>query len=143
MIPHPNPSSTGNLPPPRGKLRPDPPSPLNICPQEICSKNVRLLWIVLHFPADTCRLYNVASTSRHNVASTLMRRCLHVACPLGLLFLYARNIDIKLDHNFTYFFDIYLQSASLYMTFGLFPPSSSVTLFRFDFAAACIINCPT
>ena len=37
-------------------------------------------------PADTWRLYNVALTSmqRHDVASTLRRRCIDVMCPLGL-----------------------------------------------------------
>ena len=37
------------------------------------------------YPADTLRLYNVASTSmqRHDVASTLRRRCINVMCPLG------------------------------------------------------------
>ena len=36
------------------------------------------------------RLYNVASTSmqRQDAVSTLMRRCLNVACPLGVLFLF-------------------------------------------------------
>ena len=36
-------------------------------------------------PAGKWRLYNVASTSmqRHDVASTLIRRYLNVACPLG------------------------------------------------------------
>ena len=38
-------------------------------------------------PVDTWRLYNVASTSmqRHDVASTLRRRCINVMCPLGVL----------------------------------------------------------
>ena len=38
-------------------------------------------------PADTWRLYNVDSTSmqRHDVASTLRRRCINVMCPLGRL----------------------------------------------------------
>ena len=38
-------------------------------------------------PADTWRLYNVGSTSmqRHDVASTLRRRCINVMCLLGLL----------------------------------------------------------
>ena len=37
--------------------------------------------------ADTQRFYNVESTSmrRHDVASTLMRRCLNIACQLGSL----------------------------------------------------------
>ena len=37
------------------------------------------------YPADTWRLYNVASTSmqRHDVASTLRRRCINVMCSLG------------------------------------------------------------
>ena len=36
-------------------------------------------------PADTWRLYSVASTSMqcHDVASTLRRRCINVMCPLG------------------------------------------------------------
>ena len=36
-------------------------------------------------PADTWHLYNVASTSmqRHDVESTLRRRCINVMCPLG------------------------------------------------------------
>ena len=35
--------------------------------------------------AGTWRLYNVGSTSmqRHDVASTLRRRCIYVMCPLG------------------------------------------------------------
>ena len=37
------------------------------------------------YPAGTWRLYNVVSTSmqRHDVASTLSRRCINVRCPLG------------------------------------------------------------
>ena len=36
-------------------------------------------------PAGTWRLYNVGSTSmqRHDVASTLRRRCIYVICLLG------------------------------------------------------------
>ena len=36
-------------------------------------------------PVGTRRLYNVISTSmqRHDVASTLRRRCIDVMCPLG------------------------------------------------------------
>ena len=52
-----------------------------------------LLMNVLHckttnIPAGTRRLYNVGSTSmqRHDVASTLKRRCIYVICPLGLLY---------------------------------------------------------
>ena len=45
-------------------------------------------WIELGclYPADTWGLYNVASTSmqRHDVASTLIRRCINVMCPLGI-----------------------------------------------------------
>ena len=39
-----------------------------------------------YFPTDTRRLYNVASTSmqRHDVASTLRRRCVNVVCLLGI-----------------------------------------------------------
>ena len=38
-----------------------------------------------NIPAGTGRLYNVGSTSmqRHDVASTLRRRCINVMCPLG------------------------------------------------------------
>ena len=38
-------------------------------------------------PAGAWRLYNVAlmSTQRHDVASRLMRRCIHSTCQLGYL----------------------------------------------------------
>ena len=41
-------------------------------------------------PAGTWRLYNVGSTSmqRHDVASTLRRRCIKVMCPLGNFLLF-------------------------------------------------------
>ena len=43
------------------------------------------LMLAFTVPADTWRLYNVASTSmqRHDVASTFRRRCINVMCPLG------------------------------------------------------------
>ena len=52
------------------------------------------------FPADIWCLYNVASTSmqRHDVASTLIRRCLNVACPLGISFL-ANNDGKTIQNN--------------------------------------------
>ena len=42
-----------------------------------------LTWCV--YQTGTWRLYNVAPTSmqRHDIASTLRRRCLNVACPMG------------------------------------------------------------
>ena len=50
---------------------------------------ILLIWIR---PADTWRLYNVASTSmqRHDVASTLRRRCINVMCTLGV---YCPRLD--------------------------------------------------
>ena len=48
------------------------------------------------YPADTWRLYNVASTSmqRHDVASTLRRRCINVMCSLGRGELHTQDTTI-------------------------------------------------
>ena len=49
------------------------------CPAHFWRRN---FW--RHIPADTWRLYNVATTSmQHDVASTLRRRCINVVCLLG------------------------------------------------------------
>ena len=62
------------------------------CPINL-NKVILICWVCgqtaewsINNPADTWRLYNVASTSmqRHDVASTLRRRCLNVMCPLGM-----------------------------------------------------------
>ena len=47
----------------------------------------RLCFRVIPIPADTWRLYNVASTSmqRHDVPLTLRRRCIDVMCPPGII----------------------------------------------------------
>ena len=50
------------------------------------------------YPAGTWRLYNVESTSmqRHDVASTLIRRCLNIACPLGKRYSIFKVINMSL-----------------------------------------------
>ena len=59
-----------------------------------------------YIPADTWRLYNVASTSmqRHDVASTLRRRCINVMCPLGmpsaLFYINSRDRSISNTRSF-------------------------------------------
>ena len=52
-----------------------------------------------NFPADTWRLYNVASTSmqRHDVASMLRRRCIDVMCPLGFVCFHVQKLFLKKD----------------------------------------------
>ena len=87
-----------------------PPKPHPLTPDFERNGDFELTGVLLTFcmahPADTWRLKNVASTSmqRHDVASTLRRRCINVMCPLGrfaagifllpYLFIYSGNIKI-------------------------------------------------
>ena len=64
----------------------------NICFNGELGKNI---------PADTWCLCNVGSTSmqRHDVASTLMRRCINVMCLLGCLWTHFLSLELRQTYN--------------------------------------------
>ena len=66
-------------------------------PEEtLCMLEMNLTLCILCIPADTWRFYNVVSTSmqRHDVASTLRRRCTDVMCLLGCSWAHIMTIYI-------------------------------------------------